>query len=109
MLWAKQAVLAGILAGLSTPALADGQITAGSLSDNLNRKEQYAFLAGTIEGLAVARFLADGKKPDGMRCIYNWFYEIPGTQAKIIDAFALYPDRSPGQIMAVLLRKQCGA
>jgi len=108
MLWRSMVASACVL-GFGTGALAaSDKITAGSLADNLEVGEQGAFLAGVIEGLATARFYADGKEPEGMSCIYDWYYDEGRKQAKIQEAFARYPDASPGRVLAVLIRQECG-
>lgn len=70
--------------------------------------ERYAFVAGVVEGLAMARYMKDGKKPEGMKCIYDWFYEDKSTLDTIYAAFQKYPDYPPGTVVDVMTRKKCG-
>ena len=108
MLWVKRAVLAGFIAGFGASVAAQEQMTAGSLTTNMNADERISFLAGIVEGLATARYYADDKQPEGRKCIYDWFYRTDGTLRKVYAAFDRYPDQFPGPIMAVLIRSKCG-
>lgn len=76
--------------------------------EKMEAKERYAFVAGIVEGLAMARYMSDGKKPEGMKCIYDWFYENPETIRTVYAAFEKYPDYPPGTVVDVLTRKTCG-
>jgi hypothetical protein len=60
-----------------------------------------------VEGLAISRYMQDGKKPDGMNCIYDWFYKTPNTVDKIYAAFDHFPAYPPGSIIDALVRKSC--
>ena len=102
-------VASACVLGFGTEVFAGSdKITAGSLFTNMDDSERVAFLAGIVEGLATARFYADGKQPEGRACVYDWFYRTEGTRAKIYAAFDRYPDQLPGPIMAVLVRGECG-
>ena len=74
----------------------------------MDGKERFAFVAGVVEGLAMARYVRDGKKPDGMKCIYDWFYKEPKTIDLIYAAFGRYPDHLPGAIIGALANRKCG-
>ena len=92
----------------ASPLSAQEAMTAGSLGDHFTNREESAYLAGVIEGLGYARFLKDDKDETGMKCIKDWFYDGEGTQAKILDAFDLYPDYPVGPILWALSKQQCG-
>lgn len=83
-------------------------LTAGVVMEKMSAEERNAYLAGVAEGLAYARYLDDGKKTDGMRCIYEWFYK-DGTRVKIHDAFERFSDYLPGAVMAAMVEKECGS
>ena len=74
----------------------------------MDGKERFAFVAGVVEGLAMARYVRDGKKPDGMKCIYDWFYKEPKTADTVYAAFERYPDYPPGTVVDLLVRRKCG-
>lgn len=44
--------------------------TAGVVMTKMNVEQRAAYLAGMVEGLAYSRYRADGKKTEGMACIY---------------------------------------
>ncbi|MFG1342498.1 hypothetical protein [Xanthobacter autotrophicus] len=74
----------------------------------LGATERYSYIAGVVEGLAVARYLKDSKKPAGMNCIYDWFYDDKKTIDAIYVAFGQYPDFPPGAVIAALAKQKCG-
>ena len=69
--------------------------------------ERYTFVAGIVEGLAISRYAQDGKKPEGMNCIYDWFYQNTKTIENIYTAFERFPDYPPGSVVDALARKTC--
>ena len=82
-------------------------MTAGVVMEKMESGERYSFVAGIVEGLAISRYLQDGKKPDGMNCIYDWFYKNPKTIENIYAAFEHYPAYPPGTVIDVMTRKSC--
>jgi hypothetical protein len=84
--------------------------TAGFVMENMDRPERYTYVSGIIEGLAYARYVADGKQAGlGMRCIYEWFYDdSTHRQETIYAAFERFPDHTPGAIVAALAEQECG-
>lgn len=72
-------------------------------------EERVPYLSGVIEGLAYSRYVQDGKKTDGMKCIYDWFYKKPDTVNLIFAAMGQYPSYTPGAIIGALVKKDCGA
>jgi hypothetical protein len=82
--------------------------TAGVVMEKMNEAERFQYLAGVIEGLAYSRYMKDGKKADGMKCIYQWFYK-QGTASKIEAAFKRFHDYLPGAVVAAMVEKECGA
>lgn len=81
--------------------------TAGVVLEKMDVSERFTFVSGVIEGLAYARFKADGNETAGMGCIYDWFYEDRTSMAQIEEAFARYPDHLPGSVVAALLQLRC--
>lgn len=87
--------------------------TAGAVMNRMKSEERLPYIAGVIEGLAYARYMRDGKKTQGMMCIYDWFYK--GKDGKSSDdnitliyaAFGKYPDYPPGVIVETLAEKAC--
>jgi hypothetical protein len=94
---------------LSPVSASATDFTAGVVMEKMNGKERHTYLAGVIEGLAYARYARDGKKTDGMACIYKWFYDKEATTDKIETAFRRFPDHLPGAVVAAMLEKECGA
>lgn len=73
----------------------------------MNASDRYTFVAGVIEGLAYARFSADGKQTEGMACIYDWFYGSPDTMLNVEATFVKYDSFKPGAVLAAMLEKRC--
>jgi len=80
---------------------------AEKVLNEMSAKEQAVYLAGVVEGLAIARYMKDGKKTDGMGCIYDWFYKDKNIPT-IMAAFERYPTYQPGAIVDVLVKQKCG-
>lgn len=76
--------------------------------EKMQAGDRYPYIAGVIEGLAYARYERDGKKIEGMECIYDWFYEKPETINLIYAAFGRYSEFTPGAIIGALVNKSCG-
>lgn len=85
---------------------ADEPLNAGAIV-KLGSDERFMFVAGIVEGLAMARYMQDGKKPEGMKCVYDWFYKDPTIITKIYSAFEHFPEYPPGTIVDVMVRKVC--
>lgn len=101
------ALLATVLGVL--PAQSQTEFTAGVVLDKMDARERYVFIAGIVEGLAHARYEADGRDPAGRSCIYRWFYEDKAAAGNIEQAFSLYRDRLPGSVVGALIQMRCGA
>lgn len=105
------AVLAGKLL-LSSIFVSGGasaeEFNAEKVMKEMSSEERTAYLAGIIEGLAVARYHKDGKKKDGMGCIYDFFYKDKQNLRVIHEAFDKYPTYPPGSIIDVLTKRKCG-
>lgn len=82
--------------------------TAEKVMKSMKPEERHAYMAGIIEGLAVSRYHKDGKKKDGMGCIYDFFYKDKANFTLILDAFEKYPSYPPGSIIDVLTKRKCG-
>ena len=98
-------IFAGLCAGNAAHAT---DFTAAKVMKEMTSAERTAYLAGVIEGLAVARYHKDGKKKDGMTCINNWFYDDKQNLRVIHEAFDQYPAYPPGSIIDVLVKRKCG-
>lgn len=83
-------------------------MNAGIIMSKMDGKERFAFVSGVVEGLAMARFMRDGKKPEGMKCIFDWFYKEPATIDTVYAAFQRYPDYPPGTVVDLLAKRKCG-
>lgn len=104
---ATTVVLGGVIA-TAYPARAE-DFTAGTVITTMKPEDRYPFISGIVEGLAYARFVADGKtEAPGMACIYRWFYEEDGTVDNIFAAFARFPDHLPGAVVGALITRRCG-
>lgn len=91
------------------PMKADAtDFTAGVVMEKMTSEQRSAYLAGVVEGLAYARYAKDGKQTDGMKCIYDWFYEKEDTLQKIHAAFDRFKDYLPGAVIAAMVAKECG-
>ena len=84
------------------------EMTAGVILEKMEPKEQVSYMAGIIEGLAYARYEKDGKKTEGMGCIYQWFHNNDKTLGKIDAAFRRFKDYPPGAVIAAMVKKECG-
>lgn len=83
------------------------RFTAGTVMQKMGKDERFGFVAGIVEGLAVSRYMQDGKKPEGMKCIFDWFYENPKTVQNIYAAFEHFSDYPPGSVVDAMARKAC--
>lgn len=93
----------------SIPArAANDQLDAGKVMNQMTAEQRAGYLAGVVEGLAIARYMKDKKQKAGMECIYSWFYEEKGNLRLIHEAFDKYPSYPPGAIIDVLVKKKCG-
>ncbi len=92
----------------SPPALAE-KFTAGHVIEKMGRSDRYSFVAGVVEGLAYARFVADGKKTEGMACIYKWFYRDKTAWPQILQTFIKFKTHTPGAVLGALIKKKCGS
>ena len=100
-----QLLFIGIFAA---PAINANDFTAEKVMKQLDAKERYVYLAGVVEGLAIARYMKDGKQKTGMECIYGWFYDDKKTVDLISAAFEKYPSFPPGSVVDVLVKRKCG-
>lgn len=83
--------------------------TAGVVMEKMDAGDRFMFVAGVIEGLAHARYEADGRETAGRSCIYRWFYQDQTAMAQVEEAFARYPDRLPGSVVGALIQIRCPA
>ena len=84
-------------------------MTAGVVAEKMTPAQFLDYSAGIVEGLAYARYQADGRQAAGMTCVYNWFWS--DTQKRLdqmLVAFAQFPDYSPAAVVSVMVRKECG-
>lgn len=105
---ASAAILISCLLSPAPANAAGTHFTAGVVMEKMSAAERYTFVAGIVEGLAMARYKKEGKKPEGMKCIYNWFYETPDVMRTVSAAFEKFPSYPPGTVVDVLTRSKCG-
>lgn len=101
-------MMASLDAVTLSSAHASNDFTARKVVKEMAPKEQYSYIAGVVEGLAVARYLKDGKAPAGMNCIYGWFYDDKKAIDAIYVAFGQFADYPPGAVIAALAKQKCG-
>lgn len=70
--------------------------------------DRYPYVMGIVEGISFARYIRDGKKVEGMRCIYEWAMR-EGTVAKVYEAFEAFPDYAPAAVLTSMAEKECGS
>ncbi|QGN00175.1 hypothetical protein [Methylocystis parvus] len=100
------AAAASMLAGQAEAA---NDFAAKTVMEKMQASERYPYIAGVVEGLTYSRFARDGKKTEGMGCIYGWFYDKPETLDLIYAAFGQYPQYTAGAIISALAKKKaCG-
>lgn len=104
------ALAAAILLGINAAQAKDfnTDFNADKLMTQMKPSERYTFIAGVIEGLAVARYMRDDKKSEGMNCIYDWFYDDKTNSDLIEAAFLKFPAYPPGSVVRALVAKKCG-
>lgn len=101
----RLAAAALLLAGPS--AAAEGDLNAGYVVQQMNPDDRYPYVMGIVEGISFARYMRDGKKVDGMRCIYEWAMR-EGTVLKVYEAFAAFPEYAPAAVVTSMAEKECG-
>ncbi len=95
---------------LAIPMRAEAaDFTAGVVVTKMAEADRYPFMSGIIEGLAYARYKKDGDRTEGMKCIYDWFYENKNRPQEILDTFGRFSDYMAGAVMAAMIEKECGA
>lgn len=100
-------VAAYSMAATFAPPVKAEKLSAGVVMEKMREGERYSFVAGIVEGLSIARYAQDGKKPDGMNCISDWFYSDPKALDNIYAAFGRFRDYPPGSVVDALARKKC--
>lgn len=104
----RNTTIAACLAVVPTDAVAT-DFTAGIVATKMEEADRYPFMAGIVEGLAYSRYKTDGDKTDGMKCIYDWFYETKNRPQEILDTFKRFPDYTAGAVMTAMVAKECGS
>ena len=102
------AVCLPICLGLPSAGNAQTAMTAGVVMEKMPALERLAFVAGIVEGLAYARYAKDGKKTEGMGCVYRWFYDKKDRIDDIYQAFNRFKEHLPGAVVAAMVAKECG-
>ena len=100
--------LASILAFQAAAARADTPLTASVVMQEMSAEQRVGYIAGVVEGLAYSRYIKDNTQIEGMKCIYDWFYEAEGTRGKIRKAFQEFGEYQAGAIIAAMTKKACG-
>ena len=90
------------------PAIAQ---TADEVLNEMEPVRRTGYIAGMIEGLAIARWMKDKPDKTGMKCIYDWYYngDTKKNFNRITQWFERHPDKPPGALLYVLIKKDCGA
>ena len=82
---------------------------AGDIMNKMSSDERNGYIAGVVEGLAYSRWLRDRPNSDGMKCVYDWFYDSKDKEKlEMYDWFERHPDKHVGPLMFVLIKKECG-
>ncbi len=76
--------------------------------------ERTSYIQGVVEGLAYSRYKrdnqqieGDAKTVNGMKCVYDWFYEKPNSMDMIYAAFGKFPTYTPAAIINALVEQSC--
>lgn len=85
-------------------------LTVTEVRENMTPKEQTRYVAGVVEGLAFARWIADGRDNAGMNCIWGWYFgeDQAALFAKQSAFFDKHPDQQVSTLMYALIREECG-
>lgn len=84
-------------------------LTADDVLNKMNRDQKNAYVAGVVEGLAQARWIADRPESAGMTCIHDWFYGSGDEKWHEMDRlFAQHPEKSAAGLLYVLIKQDCG-
>lgn len=101
------AMILGVTLNNTSPAQA---FTANEVVNSMSERERSVYLAGIVDGLAQARWIADRPDQVGMSCIYNWYYQGGDTtQATIRQWFSRHLDKEANGLLYVLIERECGA
>ncbi len=85
-------------------------LDAGAVLNEMETKQQSAFVTGIVQGLAYARFLRDRPNEDGFRCVSGWLNgDAKGNWNKILTLFERHSTKPPAVLLHVLIKKDCGA
>ena len=54
--------------------------------------------------------MQDRPNANGMNCIYGWYYPEQGAPVwnRVVSWFERHPEKQPGALMHVLIKKECG-
>ena len=97
-------LVAGVIYGKVAFAL-----TADEVLNKMNFDERHGYLAGVIEGLAQARWVADKPDDAGYNCIYDWYYKGGKEREELVNTWLnRHPDKSASGLIYVLVKKECG-
>lgn len=83
-------------------------LDAGFVMNKMTSDQQVSYVAGIVEGLAFSRWQRDKPNGDGVKCIYDW-HGKKGIWNKIEQWFGRHPDKQPGPLLYILIKKECGA
>lgn len=106
-------LISGSVMAVGNMAIAE-EMNAGSILEKMQATELSAHISGIVEGLAYARFrkdtIAAGSRDErGMQCIRDWYYTGTGTtSASIWATFKKYPDQGAANIIALMVKQECG-
>ena len=83
-------------------------LDAGFVLNKMTSDQQVSYIAGVIEGLSFSRWQRDKPDNTGIRCIQNW-YDRKEKLPDIKQWFGRHPDKQPGPLLYILIKKDCGA
>lgn len=100
-------MLSSVIAMCCAAQVATAQ-TADDVLNQMGDDERFAYLSGTVEGLATARWIADRPDASGMQCIYAWHYgQSAETRETVITWLERNPDQRVGILLHILVEKEC--
>ncbi|OXT01646.1 hypothetical protein B7H23_01350 [Notoacmeibacter marinus] len=103
------AILFPMIGGITISDAYGRNLDADFVLNEMESKQQYAFVQGILLGLAYARFLADKPDETAMTCIQNWLNTDTEQRWRLIrNSFEKFGDKPPAVILHLLTNKECG-
>lgn len=98
----------GVLAALAWTAASQANardLNAGFVVETMSALEQYAYVAGIVEGLVTLH--PNTGEVAAASCIYAWFYDDTDSMKNTLAAFAYFPERRPGEVLHAMIAQRC--